>query len=186
MALILGDLYTGAHVKLTAPRAEDRESLARWSHDAEFQRLLFMNFVRPQPPDFFQMPKEEDNLKYIVFHLRTVAEEKFIGFANLWGFNWSSQSCMLAIGIGEPDFRGRGYGTESLDLLVSYAFRELNMHRVGLVVFAFNERALHVYERYGFVHEGRIREGNYRDGSYFDVIQMGILRPEWERRPKNG
>ena len=172
MALNLGDLYTGAHVKLTAPRAEDRESLARWSHDAEFQRLLFMNFVRPQPPDFFQ--------------LRTVSEEKFIGFANLWGFNWSSQSCMLAIGIGEPDFRGRGYGTEGLDLLVSYAFRELNMHRVGLVVFAFNERALHVYERYGFVHEGRIREGNYRDGSYFDVIQMGILRPEWEHRSKNG
>jgi RimJ/RimL family protein N-acetyltransferase len=38
----------------------------------------------------------------------------------------------LAIGIGNPEFHGKGYGTDALNLIMSYAFNELNLNRVGL------------------------------------------------------
>jgi RimJ/RimL family protein N-acetyltransferase len=47
-------------------------------------------------------------------------------------------------------------------------------------VFAFNERAAHVYERVGFVREGVLRDTLYWDGVYHDSIVMSILRPEWD------
>jgi hypothetical protein len=51
--MIGGDLYTGNLVRLAAPRSEDRELLSQWSHDAEFQRLLHGEAVRPQGIEFF-------------------------------------------------------------------------------------------------------------------------------------
>ncbi|HRE47045.1 MAG TPA: GNAT family protein [Aggregatilineales bacterium] len=182
MPYALGDLYTGKLARLTAPLSDDKDALARWSNDAEFQRLLFMRSVRPQAPDFFTLPKPEDESKYITFHIRTNSENKFIGFVTLWGIVWSNQAALLAVGIGEPEYRGRGYGTEATDLVLGYGFREMNLHRIGLVVFAFNAPAIRSYEKLGFVREGAQREAVYRDGAYHDLIQMAILRSEWEAR----
>jgi RimJ/RimL family protein N-acetyltransferase len=56
----------------------------------------------------------------------------------------------------------------------------MNLHRVGLTVFAYNERARALYEKMGFVHEGTQRERLHRDGERYDMLDYGILRREWE------
>ena len=76
--------------------------------------------------------------------------------------------------------RDRGFGTEATRLIVDYVFTNLPIHRISLDVFAFNERAAHVYERAGFAREGVLRDNLYWDGVYHDSILMSILRPEWE------
>jgi len=65
-------------------------------------------------------------------------------------------------------------------LMLRYGFMELNLNRVTLGVFANNPRAVRSYEKCGFVHEGCLREFLLRDGKYCDMLQMGILREEWE------
>jgi RimJ/RimL family protein N-acetyltransferase len=52
-----------------------------------------------------------------------------------------------------------------------------------LEVFEFNERARHVYERLGFVHEATFRHAVFHDGRYLDLQRMAILREEWAERP---
>ena len=59
------------------------------------------------------------------------------------------------------------------------AFERMGLHRVGLSVFAFNERAVRSYRKAGFVEEGRLRSAIARDGRYWDEILMGALREEW-------
>ena len=59
------------------------------------------------------------------------------------------------------------------------AFERIGLHRVGLSVFSFNERAIRSYEKAGFRVEGRLREAIARDGRYWDEIQMGVLRDDW-------
>ena len=59
------------------------------------------------------------------------------------------------------------------------AFERIGLHRVGLSVFSFNERAIRSYEKAGFRIEGRLREAIARDGRYWDEIQMGVLRDDW-------
>ena len=75
--------------------------------------------------------------------------------------------------------RDRGLGTESLRLLLAYAFDTVGLHRVGLEVLAHNPRARHVYEKVGFVLEGTRREEYLLDGHRIDAHDMGILAREW-------
>ena len=61
-----------------------------------------------------------------------------------------------------------------------YAFEELNLHRLSLTVFEYNQRAIRSYEKAGFTVEGRVRKFLNREGKHYDMIFMGILREEWE------
>ncbi|GAA3806181.1 GNAT family N-acetyltransferase [Cellulomonas soli] len=78
-----------------------------------------------------------------------------------------------------PAYRGRGYGTEAIQLVLGLAFDGLGLHRVGLDVLSVNTRALSMYENLGFRVEGRLRDA-YRDGErWCDAIQMGLLEDEF-------
>jgi RimJ/RimL family protein N-acetyltransferase len=66
--------------------------------------------------------------------------------------------------------------------MLRYAFEALNLNRVWLEVYEYNQRGLRCYEKLGFRKEGVQRQENYRDGRYWDTILMGLLRSEWEER----
>jgi RimJ/RimL family protein N-acetyltransferase len=181
LPMISSDLYTARLVRLAAPRPEDRDQFAQWSHDAEFQRLLIGDSVRPQSVDFYaDIDKEKEKHNEYPFRVRTLEDDKLIGITHL-GIQWASQVAWLAIGIGDPDYRNKGYGSDALSLTVNYGFRELGLYRISLTVFSYNTRAIRTYEKYGFVHEGAQRQALYRDGQRHDILVMGLLRPEWEQ-----
>jgi RimJ/RimL family protein N-acetyltransferase len=85
---------------------------------------------------------------------------------------------MFGIGIGVTSMWGKGYGTEATRLLVRHAFQTLNLNRVGLEVYEFNQGAIRCYEKAGFRIEGRLRQSYFADGRYWDTVVMGILREE--------
>jgi putative acetyltransferase len=75
------------------------------------------------------------------------------------------------------DFHGRGVGTALVRKLLDLADRWLGLVRVELHVNADNDRAIRLYERFGFEKEGRLRANFVRDGAYVDSFVMGRLRP---------
>jgi RimJ/RimL family protein N-acetyltransferase len=77
-----------------------------------------------------------------------------------------------------PDARGRGVGTAALALLVEFGFVRRNLRRIHLQAIASNTAAIRVYEKVGFVVEGRQREHAWVRGAYEDIVLMGILRSE--------
>jgi len=103
----------------------------------------------------------------------------YIGGCGLFNFNHTAQTCELGIGIGDKAYWGRGYGREAVALLLDYAFRLRNMHKVWLTTHGANERAIRAYRACGFVEEGRLRQHVWHDGTYQDLVYMGILRNEW-------
>ncbi|QCB94225.1 GNAT family N-acetyltransferase [Cellulomonas shaoxiangyii] len=81
-----------------------------------------------------------------------------------------------------PMYRGRGYGTEAIELVLGFAFDGLGMHRVELEALSINARAVSLYENIGFRVEGRRRDG-YRDGpGWCDAIVMSMLEDEFRAR----
>ena len=90
-----------------------------------------------------------------------------------------NRSAGLRIGLAPPA-RGQGLGSEALRLVLAHAFGTLRLHRVSLEVYAFNERAIHVYEKVGFRHEGRLRDALWWDGRPHDALLMAVLATEWE------
>ena len=63
--------------------------------------------------------------------------------------------------------------------MLDHAFGTLSLHRIGLSVFSFNERAIRSYQSCGFVIEGRAREAIWRDGRWWDEITMSVLDSDW-------
>lgn len=183
MPLDTTNLLIGKLVRLAASAPEDSEAFARWSHDTDYLRNMDSDVALPRSADYFSKNDRGDNPRAVNLRIRTLAEDKLIGFVVLHSIEWNNQTALLAIGIGEADYRGKGYGSDTLRLILRYAFRELNLYRVGLSVFAYNERAIRAYERVGFIHEGRIRGFAYRDGQRHDELIMGILHDEWRAQP---
>lgn len=175
-------LFTGRLVRLAAPERDDAPAFARWSQDADYLRNLDTDFARPYSAETFleRFPPARENPNGVLFHLRTLDADRLIGFVALHSIEWNNQAGLLSIGIGDPEYRGRGYGSDALRLALRYAFAELNLYRLGLDVIAANAAAIRAYERAGFRHEGAARGAVLRDGQRQDRLSMGILRDEWQ------
>lgn len=86
----------------------------------------------------------------------------------------------FAIGLLHPDLLGRGLGSAATRLVLQHAFGPLALHRVDLRVLAFNDGAITMYRRCGFVEEGRERETCRMGQAWFDDVIMGILDREFQ------
>lgn len=87
-------------------------------------------------------------------------------------------SCNLRIALVGARAFGKGYGTEAIRLTVAHVFATTPLHRISLGVYAFNERAVHVYRKVGFVEEGRLRDALRWEGQWYDEIVMSVLRTD--------
>jgi diamine N-acetyltransferase len=81
--------------------------------------------------------------------------------------------------VGAPD---QGLGKKLIAEVAERAFRQHNAHRLFLDVFVNNDRAMHVYESFGFQKEGIMREAIYRDGAWHSLVLMSLLADEYQVR----
>ena len=177
---ITDNLFVGKLVRLAAPVTGDHEIMAKWMNNSEYARMIDDDPAMPRNADYFAEADKKDKERHdkFSFRVRTLADDRLIGFVEL-GVWWSNHMTWLGAGIGEPDYWGRGYGTDAIRLGVNYAFRELGLNKISLGVFSYNTRAVRAYEKVGFSHEGSSRAVLYRDGQRFDELHMGLLRSEW-------
>ncbi|MBN1658357.1 MAG: GNAT family N-acetyltransferase [Anaerolineae bacterium] len=176
------DLFRGRLVRLAAPLEADAPHFARWVRDAEYLRALDTDYVRPMSVEemaqrlasFIRDPGT------VEFRIRTLHDDTLIGFVALHTISWHNRSANLAIGIGEPDYRGRGYGTDALRVVLRVAFHEMHLERVGLNVNGDNTRAIRAYEKAGFHHEGTLHRALLRDGRWQDRIIMGAINTNYD------
>ncbi|MCG8925946.1 GNAT family protein [Lentzea sp. DG1S-22] len=106
-------------------------------------------------------------------YTRAITEDgKFLGEVVLT-INPHNRSAGLRIAMW--DGFGKGFGTAAIRHVLDHAFGELDLHRVDLEVYEFNERAIHVYSKLGFREEGRLRDALLWDGVFHDAIVMSIL-----------
>ena len=186
MAQIAADLFTGDLVRLTAeePEVVARAS-TRWSRNSAYQRFLDTEPAQLWSAEQFQKWAEKDietkSIQGIGFNIRTLEDDRLIGFVAVVAIQWHHGDAWVGIGIGESDDWGKGYGTDAMRIIQRYAFSELNLHRLSLGVFSYNQRAIRSYVKAGFKHEGYNRESVNRDGKRGNDLYMGILHSEWEQ-----
>lgn len=183
---MLNDLFTGNLVRLgNMDSQEMAKASVRWDRDSEFRRLMddepAQLYSQKGIQDWIERGQSDDHRDGLQFSIRTLKEDRLVGFVGLYGFNNPHGNAWLGIGIGDRKDWGKGYGSDALNLIVRYGFEELNLYRISLSVFDYNPRAIRAYEKVGFVEEGRLRETLHRDGKRWDTVMMGILREEWQR-----
>jgi RimJ/RimL family protein N-acetyltransferase len=172
----------GRRIYLRPIDMNDMEMFFCWFNDPKLRRFLLLPFptTRMAEKEFIaNVTKLKDG---VVLSIILKKGDRLIGNVSLFKIDLVSRKAELGVAMADLSMVQKGFGTEAMDLVLEYAFRTLNLHRVWLNVHDFNFRAKKAYRRLGFVEEGRLRESYYCDGEYHDDVQMGILRDEWERK----
>ena len=165
---------------------KDAEIESRWTHDAEYMRLISLEPALPLSAAqlkkrYEKIEKDQDEKKNLFyFTVRMRPDDRLVGFARLYWIEWSNAGGFVQLGIGDPNDRRHGYGTQVLRLLLRYAFDELNLYRLTAVIPEYNPLALHLFSNAGFVEEVRRRKALNRDGRRWDLLHLGILHEEWD------
>jgi RimJ/RimL family protein N-acetyltransferase len=165
---------------------------SRWTYDAEFMRMLELKPIRPLSPAMIKKQyetiekkmDEDKNLFYFTIRART--DDHLIGKAVIEWIDWTNSNGWLVLGIGVAEDRRKGYGSQALEMLLRYAFTELSLFRVTAVIPEYNEPALALFCKFGFIEETRRREALYRDNRRWDLMCYGLLRSEWEAQVNAG
>lgn len=181
----MNPLLTGEKVSLVREPPETlAKAIVRWGQNSEFGRLLGSDRLHPYSLPSVQRWIEATDAHdtFYQFGIRTRTTNDLIGLFELDGISWTHRTCFTGLGIGEPAYWGRGYGSEALNLGLAFAFNELDLHGVWLSVFDYNQRAIRAYQKIGFSPEGRIRKFVHREKQRYDMIVMRILQHEWRAR----
>ena len=191
---ITTQLFEGQRIRLgPIDHQLDPEVESAWTHRPDYLRGLGQQFVRPLSTaqvkkKYERIEKEmQESKNSFYFTIRSKEAEgpgRLLGFARLYWIEWTHGSGVLQVGIGDPSDRRQGYAREALDLLLHFAFYELNLYRLSAYVGEDNQAASQLLESFGFVQEARRRKAIWRDGYYWDQIHYGLLSTEWQANLK--
>lgn len=165
-------------------RMDDLPHMREWVNNFEITNNLHDIFIYPQTihdTETFLINMIEGKSGIKGFIIATPDSLEYIGQIDLHKIDWKNRSTTLGIVIGKTEYLGKGYGKDAIELLKDFVFNTLNLNRLDLEVYEFNVRAYKCYLKCGFIEEGRLRKRLYRQGKYWDVIQMSILREEYEQ-----
>lgn len=170
----------------TGLRAMVREDLAlykKWLSDKNVTQYLEMGWRPYTDKDLettYQQATESQNS--VIFVVCDVKTNQPIGTAGLYLISWPCRRAQFNILLGEPHFYGQGYGTETANLIVQYAFERLNLNTIYLGVNSENIGAIKSYEKAGFIKDGVHREFVYNNGRYYDSIAMSMLKTDYNKK----
>lgn len=125
-------------------------------------------------------PPAMDNQTDVVMAFGIKGEDRALGATGLHGISMIHRNAEWGITIGRPEEWGKGYGREAAKAMLKYGFETLNLHRIYLRANADNLRGIKAYKAAGFVEEGVMRQHMFVEGKYLDMVQMGVLRTEWQ------
>jgi RimJ/RimL family protein N-acetyltransferase len=173
----------GKLVRLRPLTQDDLSLLLRWYSDPDVIHWLHQSEYRVGGEDrirakFGPGSESEYDVRWII----EANEGTPIGVIRLEGVEGAHRRAELAVSIGEKAHWSRGYGTEAIGLALGHGFQDLGLRRVWLITDADNERGIRCYEKCGFRREGLLVGHRVRYGEPLDMVLMGVLREDWERR----
>jgi len=176
------------------PTLEGERVNLRWLTEAD-RDALFDVFSDPEVMQFWSSSAWTDPTQasqYIAaIHEYFEQEELFqfgiclkesntiVGACTLSGVDLTQKRAEAGIILGRPSW-GLGLGTESLEILLAWAFEQLGLMRIEADIDPNNPRSLALFERQGFQREGLLRERWRVHGEVQDSVFLGLLRREWK------
>ncbi len=174
--------WTGKLILLRGIEPADWESLYAFDRDSEGQRMGWrVQFPRGQ--ETTRKSAEERANETMEGQKSRLAIEvlesgALAGLIHVHDANSRNGTFEYGIHLG-PQFRGKGYGSESIRLVLRHYFRELGYQKANATVYAFNEASLGMHRKFGFVEEGRIRSNHFSAGEFHDEVWFGMTVEEF-------
>ena len=104
---------------------------------------------------------------------------KFIGTLGLNGLQLKNKKAEIGYEI-HPLYWRKGYTSEAIKEVLRYSFLELELNRIGAVVYLENEASSNLLEKLGFKKEGVLRDYLFQNNSFHTTSMFSLLKREWE------
>jgi len=169
------------------PINKDHFSLyLKWQHDPEVRKP---NCNRAASMTIDQLKKEIERPRpmgpdTIAFEVCYKPENKPVGTCNLHSISWRDEHASIGIAIGETEYWGKGIGTEAIQILLHYGFRELDLHVIFASIYSPNIGSQAAHQKAGLKFEAKLKEYVLEGGKYYDLYTYGITQDEWQTRYK--
>ncbi|MHB8972330.1 MAG: GNAT family N-acetyltransferase [Pirellulaceae bacterium] len=173
------------HVILRRPEPTDVERIWGYRNDPAVMRHLG-GFSPPMSmKDVVEwIERHRNRTDEIIWVIADRENSACLGHVGLYQLDYRLQVAEFAICIGDKSWWGKGLGKEVTAAVVAYGFNELHLKQIRLSVLESNQRAVGLYEKLGFQHDGRLRQNQFRDGQYVDSLLMSLLKGEWKTTVK--
>jgi len=172
--------FVGQKCYLAIPIPEDAEKWRIWDNNLELVLPASGSGYRTPATAIYTEGSIPKDVPQHFFSIVDLATDESIGWCKLDRIHPLNRRGDLSIVLGEPGYRGKGYGQDVLRLLLDVAFNLVNLESVELSVFAFNKHAIECYKRVGFKEVGRLRHARIVAGKAHDVVLMDILASEFD------
>ena len=177
---------TYERVRFTPLQMENIHTHFRWNNDAELNRLdSEMPYEKEsfgQFKDRFEQLCERPSPSHRDFEIHDHEGDVLIGIAYVARIDTHHRHARIGVTIGDRAYWGKGYGRESMRLLLRYCFDRLGLHRVRAATFEYNTAWRDLVEGMGFTKEGTARDYLYREGRFWDKENYALLEEEYRAR----
>jgi len=173
----------GERVSLRPIRADDLPVMREWFRDREIASTWARH---PVVPDNRFNSDLDDKFQTFDLHGHFSVENEqgqLIGRIDFEDLERVDRTVEISIVLGASEGRGKGYGTDAFHTLIEHLFVDRQIERVWLTVIAGNDPAIRMYERFGFIHEGRLEQTIWLNGEWHDLLLMGLMKNEYAGRP---
>lgn len=171
----------GSRLIIRSMSRTDLPRLVQWKNDREIADLVrgaaIFTSLSAETRRYEKNLETGEAFRLVICNQRSEP----IGFMVVSGIDKPNHKANLGMLIGEKAYWGQGFGKEALKLVLNYFFYQLGFNRIGLEVFDYNVRAIHLYKAVGFREEGVQRQGLWKGDHYCDIILMGITKEDYHK-----
>lgn len=164
-------------------REEHLEKIRLWRISEDVAKYLYTDpkiIPEDQRKWYQQILQDLSRMDWVINE-----DGKDMGVVCLYDIDILHRRCFWAYYLGEQAARGKGIGKAVELNVLSYVFKQLNLHKLCCEVFEWNDFVVKIHQKYGSKIEGVFRQHIWKRGEYYNVVRMGILRPEWEQEVRD-
>lgn len=163
---------------------EDLDTLVAWMERSDFAHFLYGDPARSPKQVREQLVSmlgrtSANALPSAIYLMIDSKEHGLIGLLSVQNLSWRNRSCTIDLYIGNLALRNRIVAGLATFRAIAYCFDELNLHRIGAYIYAFNSASWRLLEKVGAVRELHLSEHVARDGELHDVYAYGLLESEF-------
>lgn len=167
----------GENIYLRALEPEDLEFIHAIENDESiweisntqtpYSKFLIKQYLEQAHKDIFEVKQ----LRLMISNY----EEASLGLIDIFDFDFKNSRAGIGILLKELDNRGRGYGSEALNLLKNYCFTHLGLHQLYCNISEDNQASIKLFTNLGFKQIGLKKEWNCINGSFKDEYLYQLI-----------
>ncbi|MEG0069172.1 GNAT family N-acetyltransferase [Cetobacterium sp.] len=173
-------MFKGKKVRLRAYQLDEAKTVLNLLEEDGLRETLVGDIIFPisfEAEKNFIEKSTIPNGELFNFAIESLETREYIGGCGINSLDRKNSKVVIGIWLGKK-YHGKGFGSDALRVLCNFIFQEMNIHKIKLHYFEFNESGKRCYEAIGFKEEGRNRKELYRHGKYYDTINMGLFKDE--------